>query len=267
MRFLAAMGLLPTLSALVEAVPHSNLAQPLAVVYRGNQAPRECSDSVGKLLTNSEYNFKVTYAGPTEEVDLSPELLSQASIYAYPGGPDVERSWKELKEHGDTIRNFVLAGGRYMGFCLGAYLAGQSALNLLPEGIDVGSEIQRDNSQVKGPEDTTIQVDWTFNASTGNSRLDQGRWAYFQEGAVVLGFKGDDPRVVGRYSRNKDVAASVTPYGKGFVGLVGPHPEADAKWYSDAEITNPDGIQTDIGYDFIKSTMQGISVPSSKTDN
>jgi hypothetical protein len=36
---------------------------------------------------------------------------------------------------------------------------------------------------------------------------------------------------------------------------------------SDAEITNPDGIQTDIGYDFINSTMQGISVPSSKIGN
>lgn len=87
MRLPAGVSLLPTLFAMVKAVAHSNLAQPLAVVYRGNHAPRECSDSVGKLLTNSEYNFKVTYAGPTEEVDLSPELLSQASIYAYPGGP------------------------------------------------------------------------------------------------------------------------------------------------------------------------------------
>jgi len=117
-----------------------------------------------------------------------------------------------------------------MGFCLGAYLAGKSALNLVPSGIDVGSEIERDNAQADTDKDTTIQVDWNFNASTSNSKLEMARWVYFQEGATMLGFKASDPRVIARYSTNKDVAASVTPYGKGFVGLVGPHPEAYELW-------------------------------------
>jgi hypothetical protein len=62
-----------------------------------------------------------------------------------------------------------------MGFCLGAYLAGKSALNLMPSGIDVRSEIDQKNAQVYGDEDTTIQVDWKFNVSTRSPRLEKAQ--------------------------------------------------------------------------------------------
>lgn len=58
-----------------------------AVIYRGSKACDGCSESVGRLLQNSPFHFNVTYAGPDEAADLSPELLSHADIYAYPGGP------------------------------------------------------------------------------------------------------------------------------------------------------------------------------------
>ena len=114
-----------------------------------------------------------------------------------------------------------------MGFCLGAYLAGHSpGLGLLPEEIDVDSECEQDGAQVSNADDTVIQVDWRF----ANGTVQAGRWLYFQEGAVMQGFKEDDPRVVAKYSANGDVAASVTSYGRGFVGLSGPHPEANRDW-------------------------------------
>ncbi|KAL3588213.1 hypothetical protein FPOAC2_14112 [Fusarium poae] len=240
-------------------------AMMTAVVYRGPSACDGCPEGVAKLLKNSPYHFNITYVGPDEDVDLSPKLLSKANVFAYPGGPDVDEAWEELEKHAKTIRDFVHGGGRYMGFCLGAYLAGKSSLKLLPRGIDVKSEILRDNAQVDNDIDTTIQVDWKFNA-TASSPKTENRWMYFQEGVTLLGFQKSDPRVIGRYTSNKDVAASVTPYGKGFVGLVGPHPEADESWYEDADIENPDGVQTDIGYDFVKSTLDGIQTTnSSKT--
>lgn len=143
---------------------------------------------------------------------------------------DVDEAWDELRKHTKTIRDFIKGGGRYMGFCLGAYLAGKSALDLMPSGIDVTSEILQDGAPVDGDEDTTVQVDWLFNASSGSQKLEKARWVYFQEGATMQGFKDSDPHVVSRYSANQDIAASVTPYGKGFVGLVGPHPEAYELW-------------------------------------
>ncbi|KAI4645957.1 hypothetical protein J4E93_005536 [Alternaria ventricosa] len=247
-----------------------------AIVYRGSSTCDNCSESVGRLLMNSPYHFNVTYAGPDEEVDLSPSLLSKADLYAYPGGPaqetkndftDLDEAWDELKTHAKTIREFVNGGGRYMGFCLGAYLAGKSALDLMPSGIDVGSEILQDKAQVDDDRDTTIQVDWKFNASTSSPKLEKARWAYFQEGATMLGFNDSDRGILARYSANQNVAASVTPYGKGFVGLVGPHPEAYELWYEDAEIKNPEGVRTDIGYDFVKSTIDGIPASSNIPGN
>lgn len=144
---------------------------------------------------------------------------------------DLDDAWNGIKEHADTIRNYVQAGGRYMGFCLGAYLAGKSpGLQLLPKGIDVDSECERDGAQVKNEDDDVIQVDWQFNAADGDSKIQRGRWLYFQEGAVITGFKNSDPSIIATYSSNGDVAASVTPFGRGYVGLTGPHPEATKNW-------------------------------------
>ena len=171
-----------------------------------------------------------------------------------------------------------------MGFCMGAYLAGKSALDLMPSGIDVGSEILQDKAQVDDDRDTTIQVDWKFNASTSSPKWEKARWTYFQEGAAMLGFNHSDPGIIARYSANQNVAASVTPYGKGFVGLVGSHPEAYELWCKlsfraktaalltvsqdeDAEIKNPEGIRTDIGYGFVKSTIDGIPASSNILGN
>jgi glutamine amidotransferase-like uncharacterized protein len=143
---------------------------------------------------------------------------------------DAETAWDGLQEHAKSIRDFVSGGGRYIGFCLGAYLAGKSALDIMPDGIDVGSEIKQKDAPVNDKKDTVIQVDWTFDAGTSSQKVNKGRWMYFQEGAVMLGFEASDPYVLARYTANNGVAASVTPYGKGFVGLVGPHPEADKTW-------------------------------------
>ena len=58
---------------------------------------------------------------------------------------------------------------------------------------------------------------------------------FFQDGAVMK-LKGDvaeeanGTKILGRYASNGDVAATLTPFGKGWVGLVGPHPEATGDW-------------------------------------
>lgn len=95
--------------------------------------------------------------------------------------------------------------------------------------------------------------------------------------------------VLGTYSSNGNVSASLTPFGDGWVGLTGAHVEAPKSWckssaivqhyseasrakrqkknhirentdiliVSDYNITNPDGYKLDIGYDFVEATMQG----------
>jgi glutamine amidotransferase-like uncharacterized protein len=78
-----------------------------------------------------------------------------------------------------------------------------------------------------------IQVDWTFQNITANhtkGEVATGRWLYFQDGAAITGLSGDNSTILGRYSQNGNVAASLTPLGKGWVALIGAHPEATNRW-------------------------------------
>ena len=74
-------------------------------------------------------------------------------------------------------------GGRYLGFCLGGYLAGHDpGYSLLSPDDDAVQEIEEPGSQVRDEDDTIIQ------------------------------------------------AALLSPFGRGWAGCVGPHPEADQSW-------------------------------------
>lgn len=133
----------------------------------------------------------------------------------------------EAKPYAPALREFVASGGRYVGFCLGAYMAGHDpGFSLLPPSDDVIQEITEPGSQVTDEEDTVIQVDWTF----GTGKTEKGRWMYFQDGPAFEVAEGSGTRVLGRYGATGDVAALVCGFGEGWVGCVGPHPEADRAW-------------------------------------
>jgi glutamine amidotransferase-like uncharacterized protein len=203
-------------------------SRPKAVVYRGPASSPGCPESVAELLEKSPSNFDIVYAGPHEDVDVNSDTLQDAQVYAHGGGPDLHEAYDLTKQYQSAIRNFVRSGGHYLGFCLGAYLAGPSdGYGLLPDGVSTAREIKQNGAQVKTDDDTIIQVNWTFtNGSTENAR-----WLYFQDGVVVQGLDDSSPgQILGRYSSNGNIAASLTPYGQGWVGLVGPHPEADKEW-------------------------------------
>lgn len=136
-----------------------------------------------------------------------------------------------MKQYAEPIKDFVANGGRYMGFCLGAYLAGNNpGLELLPQGDDVDEESTQPGAQVTNEDDTIINVDWTFSTGNDAGTTQHKRWLYFQDGAVMSIAGSPTSKILGRYSSNGDIAASLTAYGSGWVGLVGPHPEADQSW-------------------------------------
>jgi len=144
---------------------------------------------------------------------------------------DLDRAWHEARSYAPDVRTFVANGGIYLGFCLGAFLAGpHRGFSLLPAGDRVQREIRRPNSQVDGIEDTVIQVDWTFSTGKKRGTADNKRWLYFQDGATFILSDGSPTIVLARYSANHDVAATLNAYGSGWVANIGPHPEADQSW-------------------------------------
>jgi glutamine amidotransferase-like uncharacterized protein len=136
-----------------------------------------------------------------------------------------------MKKYKQLIRDFVSNGGRYMGFCLGAYLAGPSqGFGLLPPGDSADDEMDQPGAQIRNEKDTIINVNWQFSTGPNAGRTQDKRWLYFQDGAVIDIGNSSNIRILGRYSSNDDVAATLSPFGRGWVGLVGPHPEATEDW-------------------------------------
>lgn len=222
--------------------------RPVALVYRGPATCSGCAESVADLLATAPTPLRPVYCGPDEDVDVTPESLSGAAAYAQPGGGSLARGWRHTRDYAPQLRDFVAGGGTYLGFCLGAYLAGDDPGYRLFPGR-VRQYIGTDDATVHDTDDTVVSVSWR----------DQERHMYFQDG-TAFAVPHDDWDAVGatvlaRYP-NDEVAAVVTPYGRGRVGLVGPHPEADESWYTGTGLTNPDGIRFDLGHDLVATAMQ-----------
>ena len=220
--------------ALAAAAPSSFSSRPKALIYRGPAACNGCPESVAHLLKSSSYKFEVTYAGPKEKVDIDESSLDKVDIVAFPGGPDLNKNWRRsVHTYAPAVRSFVSNGGIYMGFCLGAYFAGDGYFGLLPDNSTCAEECNQPGAQVTNRANTMIQVDWTFAAGPKAGTTEE-RWAFFQDGPVIK-LKGDagtadGAKILARYASDNDIAATLTPYGKGWVANTGAHLEADKSW-------------------------------------
>lgn len=219
--------------------------QPLALIYRGGASCSGCSESVAALLRSGPTKFRTAYCGPDEDRQISPDELAEATVYVQPGGGQVNRTWRQLRDYSSYVRDFVDNGGTYLGFCLGAYLAaGNPGFGLLPG--DVGQYIGTPGASTDSDDDTVIPITWRS----------QQRHMYFQDGPLFRLDDGAAATVLATYDTGAP-AAVVASFGSGRVGVVGPHPEADQGWYRDARLTNPDGIRFDLGYDFVETAVYG----------
>jgi glutamine amidotransferase-like uncharacterized protein len=212
------------------------------LVYRGVASGPELSEAAAALVRAWDQTVKIVYVGPGEKVKITPEVLAGAALYVQPGGgQDIAGAWDDIRDTADAVRGWVRSGGRFLGICMGAYLAGSEGFDLVPATTD--GYIDTPGATVKGEADTVIALTWR----------DKPRHVFFQDGAAFTDLK-PDATVLARYD-NGTVAALTAPYGEGRVGVVGPHPEADQSWYDDAGLMNPDGVRFDLGVDLITATL------------
>ncbi|MQA12983.1 MAG: hypothetical protein GEV09_02120 [Pseudonocardiaceae bacterium] len=218
---------------------------PLALVYRGPAAkPAGCAEAVAGLLRGSPRGFDVRFVGPREQLRLTGDVLTTAAVYAQPGGGTLERGYRRMKRHREEIRSYVAAGGRYLGFCLGGYLAGATpGFALLPG--DTDRYIATPGATVGSDGDTIVEVRWRGRR----------RYLYFQDGAkFLLRPDAHDVDIVARY-RGGEIAALAAPFGAGRVAVVGPHPEATPDWYAACGLVDPDGPDADLGHDLVEAVL------------
>jgi glutamine amidotransferase-like uncharacterized protein len=219
----------------------------LALVYRGPAArPAACSDAVAELLRSSPRGFDVRYVGPHGEMPLTAATLRHAVLYAQPGGGELKPAYRRMRKYRKDIRDYVAAGGRYLGFCLGGYLAGATpGFGLLPG--DTDQYIATAGATTQVPDDTLVEVLWRGHR----------RRLFFQDGPVFLLQSGPSDTVVARYD-NDTVAAAVTRFGVGRVAVVGPHPEATPDWFADAGL--PYQPAFDLGLDLLETVLEPTAV-------
>jgi glutamine amidotransferase-like uncharacterized protein len=204
---------------------------------------------VAELLTTGPWGLDVRYTGPGEALPLSAGLLARARIYAQPGGGTLSSGYRHLRQHRGTVRDYVRAGGRYLGFCLGGYLAGATpGFGLLPG--DTDRYISSPDCAVKGENDTLVEVEWRGRPRT----------LFFQDGPLFLLDEDAHATVLATYS-NGTVAALVTPFGAGRVGVVGPHPEATDDWYTDVHL--PVRHTRDLALDLVDEVLEEPTTGSS----
>lgn len=217
-------------------------ARPIALVYRGPASLPGCAEAVASLLSSSRWGFQIRFAGPGERLKLSDEALEAATLYAQPGGGSLSRGYKHMRCHRSSIRRFVDRGGKYLGFCLGGYLAGATpGFDLLPG--DTDQYIASRGATVASVHNTLVGVSWR-----GRRRA-----LFFQDGPYFWLRPNANATVVATYP-NGTIAALVAGYGSGSVGVVGPHPEATEDWYADAGLPRIDP-GTDLGHDLVEAVM------------
>ncbi|MFE6668264.1 BPL-N domain-containing protein [Streptomyces sp. NPDC057697] len=192
----------------------------LALVYRGPASRPGCPEAVAELLAATPWNLEVRFTGPDEALHPTARNLSDATLYAQPGGGTLDSAYRTLRRQHRVVRDFVRHGGRYLGFCLGGYLAGATpGFGLLPG--DTDQYIASPGASVHDERDTVVPVTWRGRRRT----------VYFQDGPLFELDEDADATILATYD-NGTVAALATRYGDGRVAVTGPHPEATADWYT-----------------------------------
>ena len=228
------------LQFLTDDIPPSH--EPVdAVVYRGPATTPGCPEAAAAAVRAA--GLTVDYIGPRERRKLDERGLAGVRLYVQPGGGELEDSWPYVKSAKNLVRGFVEGGGRYVGFCLGAYLAGEGpGFRLIPG--DTDQYITSKKASVRHDGDAIVTVMWG----------DEQRPLYFQDGPVILLSKKADAQILARYD-NGLPAAAICRVGAGAVGLVGPHPEASEDWFTDVGLAPPERDGLDLAVDLIRRTV------------
>jgi len=204
---------------------------------------------VADALRRSRWDLQVRFVGPREDLQVEPAVLAAARLYAQPGGGELRRAHRRVRRSAPAVRAFVRSGGAYLGFCLGGYLAGETpGFALLPG--DADRFISTPGARPDHAGDSLVTLSW-------NGRR---RQVFFQDGPWFdLDADRGPADVLATYA-NGLPAAVAAPFGRGMVGVVGPHPEAPAGWYTDSGLPVPADVTADLTQDLLDRVLERFPV-------
>lgn len=154
-------------------------SRPVAVVYSDDATgPADGDDTaaLGAMLAASRWNFEVVTAGPCGSLTVREALdRPDVDVYAQPGAlGDDDQAFRRQKRDKSAIRRFVSAGGRYLGVCMGGFLAEPGFFNLFPG--RVAEYYSSPGASVTTDDPAVIPILWR----------DTTRKMYFQDGGYMV---------------------------------------------------------------------------------
>jgi GMP synthase-like glutamine amidotransferase len=159
---------------------------------------------------NQYYTFKIF-----TKHELEDDFFREVDMVCFPGGiGDSDTFEKLLKVNAQRVRNYVAAGGKYLGICMGAYWADTDYFGIL-DNVRVIQYIKTPSSCTRRPHAKHMPITWR-NQKTN---------MYFYDGCS---YTGNNFTTIARYSNNWPMAIM-----QDRIGLIGCHPEADQHWYND----------------------------------
>ena len=173
----------------------------------------KCSvQSANGIMTalHGHYNFKIFSKNTVED-----NFFDNVDMIAVPGGFGDADTYKSLlKNNQRRVREFVDAGGKYLGICMGAYWAGSHYFKLL-EGVDAVQYLKRPGTDTRRPHAKEMPITWQGKPET----------MFWYDGCAFVG--NGRYKTIATYA-NGDPMAII----QGNLGLIGCHPEAEEFWYS-----------------------------------
>ena len=175
----------------------------------------KCSIQSGNGIMQSlsqYYDFKIFTKHRVED-----DFFDDIQITAFPGGIGDSDSYEHLfRENGNTIKQFVGRGGKYLGICMGGYWAADYYFDLL-DGIHAEQYIKRPNTDTRRPHAKNQQVLWNGE----EQRM------FFYDGPAFTGPGLARSEIVSLYP-NGDPMALIQDN----IGVIGCHPESTPHWYN-----------------------------------
>ena len=158
----------------------------------------------------SDFDFKIFTKHKVED-----DFFNDVDLICFPGGLGHSDSFDIiLKNHKQSIQEFVKQGKPYLGICMGAYWADKYYFDILKD-TRVVQYIKQPGSCTKRPHARNMEICW-------EGRKDQ---MFFYDGCT---FHGGSYETVAKYYRTRYPMAIVQEN----IGLIGCHPEADSFWYN-----------------------------------
>lgn len=232
-----------TLFSLAEAAE-----KPTIYVLKSSGICDGCSEAISKMLFTEGIQSQIL--GPAQ---LKKHVTTNDLLIVGGGIPGGEGEWtikQDLTQVGafEWVKKHIANGGRYLGICAGAYLterwidkeAGEYGLNIFPGEIDNYSKVDKSAK--------VLELNWINPL--------QNRFVYFQDGPAFYPKENADIQILARFAKDQTPAAVIFPWGKGKVGLISPHLEADYDWTRDEQLKDKDGLDYDLGIQVVREVLK-----------